>query len=99
MGVCGTLTMQLMQVYDCSAETAYYYFAVWGTGLTLGNCLSSCMLKRSRQVIFFSYITLSAALVFIGPSNLLPIGFLPEEFILTIMGVGLFAVGLSSAFL
>ena len=45
MGITGTLTMQLMQNYDCSAQTAYYFFAVWGTGLTLGNLLSACLRK------------------------------------------------------
>lgn len=91
--------MQLIQEYDCDAETAYYYFAVWGTGLTLGNCLSSCLLKSGRKAIFASFVILSLSLVLIGPSSILPLSWIPEKVIFGALGVGLFAMGLSSAFL
>lgn len=100
MGICGTLTMQLMQVYGCSAQTAYYFFAVWGTGLTLGNCLSSCLINKTREAVLVSFLVLILSLLIIGPSQLTPFlnGF-DDSVKLGLIAFGLFFMGLSSAFL
>ena len=101
MGLTGTLTMQLMQAYDCTSDTAYYYLFLWGAGLTLGNCLSSCLLKVAQKTIYVSYIAISISLIAIGPSSLIPVDFFlsNDDLKLMAMGIGLFILGVFSAFL
>lgn len=67
LGITGTLTMQLMQNYDLSAETAYYFFAVWGAGLTLGNLLSAFLRKCVSTTILVAFIGLMGSLLLIRP--------------------------------
>ena len=84
---------------------AYYFFAVWGVGLTLGSCLSSCLLKKAKKTINFSYIALVVSLLAIGPSNLLPESFLEDdktfddEIKKLMIATGVFVMGLSSSLL
>ena len=100
MGITGTLTMHLIQNYDCEASTAYYFMAVWGTGLTLGNCISSCLLKKMRKTIYASFAGLIFSLLLIGPTNApILLSHLTDAGKLYVMGFGLFIMGLTSALL
>ena len=98
MGISATITMHLVQDYGYDAHIAYYFFAVWSFGQTIGNCFASCMIPYIRPIIRVSFVVQVGALMLTGPTNVIPqMGDLDRETQLIIMGIGLLAMGLTSA--
>ena len=51
MGISATITVHLTQDYGYDLHIAYYFFATWSTGQTVGNCFSPCMIPYTRPLL------------------------------------------------
>jgi len=93
-----TMTVHVVQDFDYSSQTAYYFFAVWSSGQIVGNNLTSCLIPYSTFVIKASLVVQTLALALTGPTHAIPpLGNLDREVELIVMGFGLFFMGITSA--
>ena len=73
MGISATITMHLVQDYEnFDAHVAYYFFAVWSTGQTIGNCFAACMMPYTRTILRISMVMQIIGLIMAGPTNAIP---------------------------
>ena len=98
MGISATITVHLTQDYGYDLHIAYYFFATWSTGQTVGNCFSPCMIPYTRPLLKIAMVGQMLSLAAVGPTNIIPpADDLSRETTLILLGVGLFFLGLSSA--
>lgn len=72
MGTSATMTLHVVQYFDFDSQIAFYFFAVWSTGQTVGNGFASCMIPCVRPIMRIAMVGQVIACSLAGPTNVIP---------------------------